>query len=322
MRRLLPLLILAAAMPALAPAQDLDPNRVIATVNGEEIKAPEYYRRLEWFRPEPQSALVTQPAGFQVLRQMISERMIVQLAKSKGVMPTTPQIDARVAEIYKENPNLKTQLAEAGRTEADLRSDFLNQEAQFNLLTSGLTITDLQVEKYYKDNPDQFKVPKTYKLRMVAVNDDATAKQVDDSLKLGKSFADVATQFSMDITTKTRGGEYGVVPETALAEATRKAIEITPLNSTTTWVQGGTTARVKFLVEEITPGKVVPLDAELKPKLRRRVMLEQGTARNKDTVSKDLKAATQAAKVVISIPQFQQIYTQLLDRVKNAQGQG
>ncbi len=315
-------MLLAAAMPALAPAQDLDPNRVIATVNGEEIKAPEYYKRLEWFRPEPQSALVSQPAGFQVLRQIISEKMIVQLAKSKGVLPTTPQIDARVAEIYKENPGLKAQLAEAGRSEADLRSDFLNQESQFNLLTAGLTITDLQVEKYYKDNPDQFKVPKTYKLRMIAVNDDATAKKVDDALKAGKPFADVASDLSMDLTTKARGGEYGEVPETAIADATKKAIEITPVNSTSTWIQGESAARVKFLVEAITPGKVIPLDANLKPKLRRRVMLEQGTARNKDTVSKDLKAATQSAKVVINIPQFQQLYAQLLDRVKNSQGQG
>lgn len=322
MRRLLPFMLLAAAMPALAPAQDLDPNRVIATVNGEEIKAPEYYKRLEWFRPEPQSALVSQPAGFQVLRQIISERMIVQLAKSKGVYPSAPQIDARVAEIYKENPNLKAQLSEAGRTEADLRYDFLNQESQFNLLTAGLTITDLQVEKYYKDNPDQFKVPKTYKLRMIAVNDDATAKKVDDALKAGKPFSDVASDLSMDLTTKAKGGEYGEVPETAIAEATRKAIEITPVNSTSTWIQGGTSARVKFLVEAITPGKVIPLDADLKPKLRRRVMLEQGTNRNKDTVSKDLKAATQSAVVVINIPQFQQLYAQLLDRVKNSQGQG
>lgn len=314
------MLLATAAMPFAAIAQDLDPNRVVASVNGDEIKALEYYRRLELFRPEPQSALVTQPAGFQVLRQMISERIIRQLAKSKGVAPAAPQIDARVAELYKENPNLKEQLAEAGRTEADVRADFVNQESQFNLLTAGLTITDLQVEKYYKDNPDQFQVPKRYKLRMVAVNDDATAKKVDDALKAGKPFADVATEMSLDLSTKGKGGEYGEVPETALADATKKAIEITPVNSTTTWIQGDSATRVKFMVEAITPGKMIPLDAELKPKLRRRVMLEQGTNRNKATVSKDLEAASESAKVVINIPAFQKLYDQLIDRIRQSKG--
>ncbi|RYG21231.1 hypothetical protein EON82_19205, partial [bacterium] len=297
------------------------------TVNGEEIKAAEYYKRMEWFRPEPQSALINMPVGFQVLRQMISERMIVQLAKSKGVAPTAPQIEARLAALYQENPNLKAQLAQAGRSEDDIRADLRNQEAQFNLLTAGITITDLEVEKHYKENPSEFKEPAKYKLRVVAVGDDAGEKSVDAALKAGKSFADVARQYSLDVTTKARGGEYGVVPETALSDESRKAVAITPVGSTTAWVRGPknpvgeqSNARIKFLVEVITPAKNIALDAPMKSRLRRRLMLDKGTIRNKTSVGKDLEAATQAAKVTIAEPQFQQLYSQLLDRVRKAQG--
>jgi parvulin-like peptidyl-prolyl isomerase len=326
MHRLFPALLFAvAASPAFAQ-NALDPNRTVATVNGEEIKAAEYYRRVEWFRPDPQSALAGLPVGFQVLRQMISERMIVQLAKSKGVAPSAPQIDARLAELYSENPNLKAQLASAGRSEDEIRADLRNQEAQFNLMTAGITVTDLEVEKHYKDNPSEFKEPARYKLRILAVGDDATQNAVDAALKAGKPFADVAKQYSLDVTTKARGGEYGDVPETALSDESRSAVVITPVGSTTAWVRGPknaqgeqSNARIKFFVEGITPAKTVPLDASLKNRLRRRLMLDRGSVKNKTSVGKELETATQAAKVTIAEPQFQQLYSQLLDRVRKAQ---
>lgn len=320
MPRLLPLLLIAALAPA-AFAQDLDASRTIATVNGEEIKAGEYYRRVEWFRPDPKSSLVNLPVGFQVLRQMISERMILQLAKSKGVVPSAPEIEARIAEAYRENPNLKAQLTETGNTDADLRAQITSQEAQFKLITSGVTITDQEVEKHYKENPSEFREPARYKLRIVAVGDDATEQKVDAALKANRPFADVAKEFSLDATTKMLGGEYGEVPETALADATRQAIEVTPVGSTSVWIKGaGREARVKFYVEAVTPAKTVPLDANLKARLRRRLMLDKGSIRNKNDVGKELETATRAANVTIAQPQFQQLYTQLLDRLKRAQG--
>lgn len=313
-RRLLPLALLMLAAPA-AFAQDA----VVATVNGESIKASEYYHRLEWFRPDPKSAFAGLPVGFQVLRQMISERIILQMAKTKSVAPTAPEIDARVAEMSVENPNLKTDLVESGTTMADLRNQVLNQEAQFKLVTAGVTITDQEVESFYRQNPVDFEVPRQYKLRVIAVNDDATQKAVEDALKGGKAFEAVARDLSMDLGTKEQGGEYGTVSEANLADATRIAIAGTAAGKTTDWVRSpNSQTRVKFFVESVIPTHTLPLDAGMRIRIRRRLMLQRG--QNKNRVSDDLEAATQAAKVTIVEPKFQETYATILAQTRKRQG--
>ena len=312
-RALTALLVVFAATTALAQAP-LDGNAAVATVNGEPIRAAEYYRRLEWFTPNPQSALGNLPVGFQVLRQMVSERMIMQLAKSKDVAPTAPEIEARVAEFYQKNPNLKTQLAEAGRGDADVRTEAANEEAQFKLVTAGVTITDLEVEKRYKDLPSQFEEPQRYKLSVIAVGGDDAIAKVDTALKAGRPFADVAKENSLDVRSRNAGGAYGDVPDTSLPELIRPAIAATPVGGTSAWVKTEQGARLKFLVEKITPAKKLPLDAALKAKIRRTMMLERGNQKNK--VAQDLDAATLAATVTFAQPRFQQLYDQIVGQIK------
>lgn len=316
MRRLLPFLLVAAAS-ASALAQDLptDPGGTVATVNGQAIKAGDFYHRLVFFRVDPTDNLAPLPVGFQLLRQMIGEQVLLQLASTKGVAASGPAIDARVAAMNAENPTLKAQLAEAGQTDADLRNRVAVEEAQFNLLTSGVTITDLEVEKHYRDYPSEFMEPKRYKLRVIAVADDAAQDRVDAALKGGQAFTAVASTYSADPTTKAKGGLFGDIPESSLSETTRAAVSSTPVGATSGWVQtNGSTTRVKFLVEAVTPAHAVPLDATLKTTTRRRLMLDRARIRN--TASQELDAATRTAVVTIAQPTFQKLYTELVNRAK------
>ena len=321
MRRVTPLLLVAAlATASFAQTPTLDANATVATVNGEAIKAGDYYRRLEWFQPNAQSSFASLPVGFQLLRQMISERMILQLAKSKGVAPTAPEIDARLAELYAQDPTLKAQLSEAGRSESEIRSELASQEAQFKLVTAGITITDQEVQKHYQENPSEYREPARYKLSVIAVADQAGQNAVDAALKSGKPFAEVAKSLSIDPTTKFGGGAYGEVAETQLSDNVLKPIAATPAGSTTVWIKGdGTETRVKFLVAAVTPAKAIPMTPELRTKIRRRLMLDRGNVKN--NVAKDLDAATRTAVVTIAQPQFQKLYAQILDRAKG-QAQG
>lgn len=317
MFRFLPLALLAAlatTVPAQAPT--LDAAATVATVNGEPIKAGEFYHRLEWFRPNLKDPLAPLPVGFQVLRQMIDERIVLQLAKSKGVAPSVPQVDARFADIVKATPNLKDQLAESGRSEGDIRAELANEEAQFNVLTAGVTITDLEVEKRYKELPSQFEEPARFKLRVIAVGDDAAQGQVDDALKAGKPFPDVAKQYSADERTRASGGDYGMVTDTGLPAALHAAIATVPAGGTSAWLKTDQGARLKFLVESSTPSRLLPLDAGLKARIRRGMMLERG--RSKNSATKDIQAATLAANVTIAQPGFQRLYNEMVARMRQA----
>src|SRR5471030_1100048 len=85
-----------AAGSAQALAQDpavkmVDPGRVVAVVNGDEIKGAEYYRRMEYLEGvgiRLGNQFAEFPPGFLAIQKIIDERLTFQLAKSKGVYPT------------------------------------------------------------------------------------------------------------------------------------------------------------------------------------------------------------------------------------------
>lgn len=297
--------------------------KVVATVNGDEIRASEYYRRME-FLPSNlasgQQGLNNLPAGFLTIKQLITEKLIFQMAKAKGVMPTQPEIDAEFKTVTTDNPKVLTDWLADGRSEEDLKYSIKYDLTQFKIRTAGITITDLEVEKHYKDNPTEFTSPRTYRLRVIVVADPTEQKAVDSELAAGKAFAEVAKAHSLDVT-KVNGGEFGVSPEEALAPAYKPAIIATPQGKTTDWLgvnsPNGTDTKLKFLVEEIKPSTLQPLTPTLKRQLRKRLMLDKGGVKN--NVLKDLTAATVAAKIEINQPLFNRLYKDLQSQFAKAQ---
>jgi hypothetical protein len=299
----------------------LDPGATVASVNGEDIKMDEYVHRLEWYRVEPSSPLNSLPVGFLALNQMITERLVLQLAKDKGVAPSDPQIDAEEKSEIAHSPTLLTELQADGRTEQDLRQGIAYNLAQYNLQTYGITITDQEVEQHYKANLGDYTIDKQYKLRVIVVEDDAGQAAVDQDLAAGKAFADVASARSIDLT-KGQGGEYGLVQESHLGGPTVAALQSIKIGQVTPWVRGkdSDSLRVKYLIEDIVPSKVLPLDDDLRVQIRRKLSLDKGAIKN--SVMKDLQAATASAKVVISIPGFQKRYDAIAAQSKAAGASG
>ena len=301
------------AMAALSLAQ-VDPNRVVATVNGEEIKGGEYYRRMEWYRVDAQSPTAVFPVGFLTLKQLITERIVFQMAKEKGVMPSEPEIQDRLKET---KPEVLETITKQGRTVDELLYQYKFELAQFKLRTFGITITDQEVENHYKTSPDEFKEPKKFKLRIIVVLTDDDKKAVDADLAAGKTFADVAKARSKDASSVI-GGSFGELPATQFAPDTLKTLEATKVGAVTSWVEGGqgSTARVKFLVENVIPAKTLQLDAALKKQIRMRLMSDKGNVKNH--VMEDLRDASLKGKIVINQPEFQRIYDDLLQSLRDS----
>jgi foldase protein PrsA len=304
------LAILCLFVAAVTPAQT-DPNAVFATVNGDEIKSGDFWHRLAWYRVDPASPMAHLPAGFLAANQLITERLIYQMARDKQCMPTQEQIQDEISVQLQANPTLISDMKADGRPESDLYDDVKYQLAQYNLRTYGITITDQEVEDHYKRYPSEFTVPEQFQLRVIAVQDDSEQAAVDSELAAGKSFGDVATAHSLDVS-KGKGGEFGTVPETDLSQTALKAINSVKIGSVTDWVQGNTqdSIRVKYMVENIIPGAVKPLDAKLRRQIRRKLAMDKGDVKN--SVFKDLEAVTITAKVTINQPGFQKIYDNLI----------
>lgn len=292
----------------------VDPNRTVATVNGTEIKGAEYYRRME-FLPgvgrDIGSGFAEFPPGFLTLEQLITEKLVFQLAKKKGVSPTDPEVQAELDRRRKMNPKMMEQWAQLGRSEDELRYNIRFELAQFKILTAGVTVTDQEVDQHYKQNPAEFTSPKQATLRVIVVRNPADATKVDQALASGKAFADVAKQYSADITAAS-GGEYGTVPFTFLNEQVRNAVIATKVGSATAWFPSADkSAQFKFLVEAIIPEKLQPMTDEVRFATRQRMMMDKGKIKN--DIKKELGELRKTAAVDIKEPAFADAYKKYVD---------
>lgn len=311
--------LLVALLAAITPfaAAQVDTTRVVVSINGEEIKGAEYYRRMEYLPSVGKQmgrSFVEFPPGFLTLEQLITERLVFQLAKQKGVLPTDMEIDAELKIRQEQNPDLLKQWAGAGRTPEELKEVLRFELAQFKLQTFGITITNQEIEKHYRENPTEFTIPKQAKLRVIAVQTDGEKQTVEAALKGGRKFEEVAKQYSVDVT-KADGGNYGTVPIGFLATPVRDAINATKIGQVTEWItsngQEGGPTHIKFFVEDILPERKVELDEKLRREIRRKLLLNAGQVKN--DVQKEMREMRTKAKIDIKQKEFAEAYQRFIE---------
>lgn len=318
---LVPLLVAALAVPALAQS---DFSRTVATVNGEEIKAPEYYRRME-FLPgvgkQMGGAITVFPPGFLTLEQLITEKLILQLAKKKGVLPSDLEVTNEIAARMSENPNLTKAWTDTGQTEGELRAQIRLDMAQFKVTTAGLTVTDQEIETHYAKYGDtEFTDPKKLKLRVIAVADEAGKKSVDADLAAGKAFAEVAKAKSLD-GSREFGGAYGDIPITAFNPATQALVKGLAVNQNSAWIpttSNNQSGFVKFHVDAVTPAKKQTLTPALRRTIRRKLLL--GKAQGRTDVKKEMLALRAESKIDIRQKEFADAYAKFIKNFLEAEG--
>lgn len=280
-RALTTLLALATTLMAVgAQAQD-----TIVTVNGQPIARSQYVKRMEVLPGVGKSIggkFFEASPGFLTLQQLINETLMLQLAKDKGVEPSEAQITDEIKYRTDDNPDFVKAFTMLGFTQADLRYDVKVQLSEFNLTTMGINIADAQVTKFYEDEKRaQFTLPKRHKIRVITIDTPALKKQVDDQLAAGKPFADVAMALSKDLATKYDGGLMGVVPEDNLSGTIKAIVNGMKEGQTSIWVPGQTAGvEIKFFLEKTWQSEVMPLDAKLKQRIRRKMMIDRGSIKN------------------------------------------
>jgi len=307
------MVLVALALAAVGSAQ-IDPNKVIATVNGEPITGNEYYHRME-FMPGVVMNIGNHPVestpGFFAISQLIGEHMLYQLAKQKGCLPTAQEVDDELELKLHDDPKFEQDMLDRGLSDADVKNTIRYDLTKFKLQTFGITVTDQEIQDRYKKNPAEFTRPRQLHVRLIAVKTDADASAVDADLKSGKSFPDVAKTRSIDVT-KATGGDIGFVPIDYFSGAVQDAIGGLKVGGTTQWIpvgSGTAAAKVKYQVAEITPAKLVPLDKYVMISTRRLMMLQR--SQGKVDLQKEIEDMRQKSKVTISLPQFQDLWNQM-----------
>lgn len=297
---------------AVASLAQVDPNRIIVVVNGEEVKGNEYYRRMEFLPGVGKLANGTVaefPPGFLTIEQLITERLVLQLAKEKNVFPTDAEVQQELGFAMEESPKLMEEWLASGRSRAELEYQTRFNLAQFKILTQGITITDQQVDQFFKDNPTIFTLPKRVQLRVIAVTTDAEKAGVDTDLKAKKPFAEVARARSQDVS-RSSGGDYGISPMEGLGAMVQDAINKRAADGTTDWISSNGTW-IKFYVEKVIPEEKLPLDAKTRRRIRKQRMADNGNVKN--DVKKMMSDMRAKAKIDIKQKEFADAYKSFVE---------
>ena len=275
----LPVLVLLLSCLTTAFAQ-VDAERVVATVNGQPITGRIYYARMEVLPGVGQigpTGFVPIVPGYLTLQRIVNEMLMIQLAEERGVAPTEAEIDSEIELRIEEDPDVIAQLLALGFIEADYRYNVILQLSQFKIESQGITITDFQVEKQYEDHRLDYTLPKRYHLRLLRVDSEDAKLKADAALAEGKSFEDVATEFSSDMS-RFQGGDIGLLAERDMQKIIRDALLETLEGGVTEWLHQGD-VWLRFKIEEVLPAETLELDARLQRRIREQMMLESGRAK-------------------------------------------
>jgi len=301
------------------PASD---TKNLVIVNGQSISMADYYEYLEVkgsVLVSAQGQRITLPVaetlGFQALQDLVQRQLLLQMATDEGVAPTEKDVLDEIEFKKKINPNIVRELQARGMTLSQIKDTIMADLAQERLLTKGITVTDAEVQQFIKDNPKQFTDPERYDMQWILVKDDSIKAKIDQEIRAGTNFGQLAIQYSLDPQAKQSTGRFpnGVIE--TLPEPVRKVVVAAPEGGTSEWVRTEA-GSAKFYIEKKNPAKPVVMDEAKTTLLKRQLAMQRG-AKALD-LSKRLADKLKEAKVEIKYSDLKSPWEKLMERVKDA----
>jgi foldase protein PrsA len=195
----------AVAAVGMAAARAEEP---VAMVNGQPIERAALVERL----------LDESTLGLQMLDQLISETLLEQEAKKKGVAVTDQEVQARMEQMRKgrSEDDFKRYLAENHLRDKGLERAVRTKLLADKLFGGQVQVTDDDAQRFYDANKGLFSAPAMAALRVMLLGTQDEAKAVLERLGKGESFESLAKAMSRDIPTRAQGGLVGPAPREAL----------------------------------------------------------------------------------------------------------
>jgi peptidyl-prolyl cis-trans isomerase C len=299
----------AAQTPA-QPTQDVNP--AVLEVNGEKIYAAQISMVMSNIQAQ-MSGQGQQPEEKDLVsmatQRVVEQKLLAQAARREGLQAD----ELRVAEMMKQleqqsggRAGLEASLATRGSNveqieelvrEMDLSRSYIAQK-----IFPQVTVSDEELEAFYAENPETFRVPERVHARHIifaatADADDATAEaarakaeSARERALAGEDFAELARELSEGPTAE-RGGDLGFFPHAMMEPAFADAAFALEPGQISEVVRSNYGFHV-IKVEEKRPPGIAPLD-EVKEQAR--LALEQRKAGA--AVEEKLKALSDSAEV-------------------------
>lgn len=195
------MLALAATSVIALSACGTSSSDKIVTSKAGDITKEEFYTKMK-----------ESSAGKQVLNSMVMEKVLI-----KNYKVDDKEVDKKYDEMKKQyGDQFDTLLKQQGIKEETVKNTVRAQLAQEKAVENA--ITDKDVKAKFED------YKKEIKASHILVKDEETAKKVKDELAQGKSFEELAKQYSEDTGSKEKGGDLGFFgPDKMVKEFTEAA---------------------------------------------------------------------------------------------------
>jgi peptidyl-prolyl cis-trans isomerase SurA len=234
---------------------------VAATVNGRPISYPDLERQMVTQGPDTLGSQTGDQAlalKLETLRALIDNEILLQRAEKAGLIAVDADVEAKFNQLrapYSQE-DFQKQLKLRRMSEVDFKAQLrkeLSIEKLFNKeIGSHISISDADVAAFYNTNKASFNLaeprvhlaqilvtpapdPNVHNLKKDKAQNEEQAKKkmgmIELRLRQGEDFAVLAQNYSEDAKSSPNGGDYGFIPESALAEANvelRKAILALP----------------------------------------------------------------------------------------------
>lgn len=205
--------------------KEQDPNKVLATVNGENILQKDVNQIISRFGnpiPEEQISGVTK----KVLDGLITQKLLTQFIRDNKIEVSKAEIETelnKVREDIKSNPGLAGKTLEQvlethGSSMDDLKRDIVMSLSLEKYL--GKDLDDKKLKAYFEQNKTVYDGTEVKASHILVdtrtMTTDAELSQAMEKIKkvkgeadAGKDFAELAKQYSDDHSSKENGGDVG-----------------------------------------------------------------------------------------------------------------
>jgi peptidyl-prolyl cis-trans isomerase C len=191
----------------------------VATVNGVPIKEDDLRFRLNLEKNPFDDTKLTDlnfitELKHRVLNRMIENNLILEWGKQNGITLTQEEIDKGISRLKEGYTGREFELMLEERSIPSSKWQELAQENLFidkvvdTFVSKKTTVTPHEVEVYYKDHSDEFKVGERVRVRHIVTDTLEKAQRLQEAVDKGENFAKVAIMHSLS-PDRSSGGDLG-----------------------------------------------------------------------------------------------------------------
>lgn len=202
-------------------------NRTVVRVNDKELSAEDFAQdlanRLKGFNSlSAKDVGVINQAKTAVVQDFIVKVLTQEWAQKNEIFVRREQLDAeieRTRKSYPDDSSFRKAISEAGMAFEDweerLRQMLLERMVIEKLRGAIEKPSAAELQAYYQGHKSEFQQPAQSKLRQIVTRSEESAKKIQDELRRGRSFAEMAQKFSIG-PEAPQGGDVGWVEKGTL----------------------------------------------------------------------------------------------------------